>query len=316
MNADEETNSRSKILVCGSINMDLVVRTPQLPRPGQTLIAHGLQYVSGGKGANQAVAVARLGGNVGMLAAVGSDEFGHTLRANLQQEGIDLEWVATKPGPSGVAIVAVDDQSENSIMVVPGANGLLSPDDVDLAESAISQSDLVMLQLEVPLDTVLHTVRLCRVHNVPVILNTAPATHEFPAELFEVDLLCPNQTETAALLGCDPPEDIDQAFEAARSLLSRGARQVVITLGKLGAVAATKMPSGKPLVQAIDAHRVEAVDTVAAGDAFLGALAFRIAQGSALMEACVFASAAAAHSVTVAGAQPSLPNLEQVRARL
>jgi ribokinase len=127
---DSEKPLHQKILVCGSINMDLVVRTPKLPAPGETLTAHGLEYVSGGKGANQAVAVARLGGKVGMLGAVGSDAFGATLKANLQQEGIDLEWVANKSGPSGVAIVAVDDQGENSIMVVPGANGSLTVDDV------------------------------------------------------------------------------------------------------------------------------------------------------------------------------------------
>lgn len=307
---------KPKIVVCGSINMDLVVGTPRLPQPGQTLIAHGLDYVSGGKGANQAVALARLGGNVGMLGAVGSDGFGSTLRANLQQEGIDLEWVSTKPGPSGVAIVAVDDLGENSIMVIPGSNGKLSPDDIDSAEQTLAQAALVMLQLEIPIETVLHTVRVCRVHNVPVILNPAPAPKVFPDELFDVDLICPNQTEAAALLKCDPPEDIESAFEAVRKLLDKGPKHAVITLGKLGAVAATKMPGQKPRIQAIDAHRVQAVDTVAAGDAFLGALAYEIAAGTSLMEACVFASAAAAHAVTVHGAQPSLPNLDQVRARL
>lgn len=311
-----QESNQPKVVVCGSINMDLVVRTPKLPYPGQTLTAHGLDYVSGGKGANQAVALARLGGKVGMLGAVGSDGFGSTLRANLEQEGIDLEWVSTKPGPSGVAIVSVDDKSENSIMVIPGANAQLSPDDIDSAEESILQADLVMLQLEIPLETVLHMVRVCRVHNVPVILNPAPAPKEFPEELFDVDLICPNQTEAAALLNCDPPEDIPSALVAVRRLLDKGPRQAVITLGKLGAVAATKLPGEKTLVQAIDAHRVVAVDTVAAGDAFLGALAFEIAKGTSLMEACVFASAAAAHAVTVHGAQPSLPNLDQVRARL
>jgi ribokinase len=314
------SSSKPKILVCGSVNMDLVVRLDKFPVVGQTKSAHRLDYVSGGKGANQAVAVARLGGKVGMLAAVGSDGFGTTLRANLDQEGIDLEWLIDKQGPSGLAIIAVDDQGKNFIMVVPGANGLLSPDDVDLAESAIAQADLVMLQLEIPIKTVLHTVRLCRVHNVPVILNPAPVpdslTVQFPEELFDVDLICPNQSETAALLNTQAPEDIASAFVAARKLLDKGARHVVITLGELGAVAATRMPDGKPIVQAIDAHRVDAVDTVAAGDAFIGALAFQIAQGTGLMEACLFASAAAAHAVTVPGAQPSLPNLEQVNSRL
>ncbi|MCY3004883.1 MAG: ribokinase [Planctomycetota bacterium] len=309
-------NPSAKILVCGSINMDLVVRTPRLPTPGQTLIAHQLDEVSGGKGANQAVAVARLGGSVGMLAALGSDGFGATLRANLEQEGVDLEWIVTKPGPSGVAIVAVDDQSENSILVVPGANGELSPQDIQNAQAAIQNASLVMLQLEIPIQTVLHAVRLCRQHHVPVILNTAPVPEDFPSELFNVDLICPNQSETAALLKIPPPKNVDQAFAAARMLLEKGAKQVVITLGPLGAVAATKLPNGHPVIKAVEAHRVDAIDTVAAGDAFLGALAFQIAQGTALMEACLFASAAAAHAVTVRGAQPSLPYLDQVHTRL
>ncbi|MFM8263163.1 MAG: PfkB family carbohydrate kinase, partial [Pirellula sp.] len=143
MTSDADKPPSKKILVCGSINMDLVVRTPTLPTPGQTLTAHGLEYVSGGKGANQAVAVARLGGKVAMLGALGSDAFSATLRANLLQEGIDLEWVTTKEGSSGLAIVAVDDESENSIIVVPGANGQLSIDDVQQAESAIAQAGLV-----------------------------------------------------------------------------------------------------------------------------------------------------------------------------
>jgi ribokinase len=308
-------SSKGKILVCGSINMDLVVRTPTLPTPGETLIAHRLDEVSGGKGANQAVAVARLGGRVGMLAALGSDGFGATLRANLEQEGVDLEWIVNKPGPSGVAIVAVDDQSENAIMVISGANGELSPQDIQNAQAAIQNASLVMLQLEIPIPTVLQAIRLCRQAHVRVILNTAPVPDVFPEELFDVDLICSNQSETADLLKIPPPQNVDDAFEAARMLLEKGAKQAVITLGPLGAVAATKLPNAQTLIKAIDAHRVDAIDTVAAGDAFLGALAFQIEQGTALMEACVFASAAAAHAVTVRGAQPSLPYFDQVHPR-
>jgi len=314
---------KGMILVCGSINMDLVVRTPSLPTPGETLIAHRLDEVSGGKGANQAVAVARLGGRVGMLAALGSDGFGATLRANLQQEGVDLEWIVNKPGPSGVAIVAVDDQSENAIMVISGANGELSPQDIQNAQAAIQNASLVMLQLEIPIPTVLHAIRLCRQAHVRVILNTAPVPDDFPDELFDVDLICSNQSETADLLKIPKPQSIDDAFRAARMLLEKGAKhlekgakQAVITLGPLGAVAATKLPNAQTLIKAIEAHRVDAIDTVAAGDAFLGALAFQIEQGTALMEACVFASAAAAHAVTVRGAQPSLPYFDQVHSRL
>jgi ribokinase len=172
-----------------------------------------------------------------------------------------------------------------------------------------------MLQLEIPIPTVLHAIRLCRQAHVRVILNTAPVPDDFPEELFDVDLICSNQSETADLLKIPPPQNVDDAFEAARMLLEKGAKQAVITLGPLGAVAATKLPNAQTLIKAIDAHRVDAIDTVAAGDAFLGALAFQIEQGTALMEACVFASAAAAHAVTVRGAQPSLPYFDQVHPR-
>ena len=189
-----------------------------------------------------------------------------------------------------MAIVAVDDQSENAIMVISGANGQLSPQDIQNAQAAIQNASLVMLQLEIPIPTVLHAIRLCRQAHVRVILNTAPVPDDFPDELFDVDLICSNQSETADLLKIPPPQNVDDAFRAARLLLEKGAKQAVITLGPL--------------------------DTVAAGDAFLGALAFQIEQGTALMEACVFASAAAAHAVTVRGAQPSLPYFDQVHSRL
>lgn len=306
----------NKLLVCGSINIDLVVRTPQLPTLGQTLTAHSLREIPGGKGANQAVAAARLGAKVQLLGAVGSDGFGAFLATHLQSESIDTRWIRRKPGPSGTAIVTVDDQGENSIMVIPGANGLLSPEDIDQAESAIQEASWVMTQLEIPIPTVERLIQLCKKHGTKIILNPAPAPAALPDALYHVDLLCPNQTETAALLKCPPPTTIEQATDAAKVLLERGAQRAVITLGHLGAVAAQILPSGRRETRWIEPFNVKAVDTVAAGDAFLGALATQLANEVALMEACRFAAAAAAYAVTVPGAQPSLPTLSQVRAIL
>jgi ribokinase len=304
------------LLVCGSINMDLVLRTPQLPKQGQTLIAKSLVEVPGGKGANQAVAAARLGARVSMLGAVGSDAFGASLALHLKKEQVDTKLLCAKSGPSGIAVITVEDDGENAIMVVPGANGLLSPEDVNQAESAIRDADWVMAQLEIPLPTVKRLIELCRRHATKIILNPAPAPTSMPEAMYQVDLLCPNQSETAALLGCPPPATIDQATDAARILLDRGALRAVITLGSLGAVAAQRFPTGRTETRWIEPFNVKAVDTVAAGDAFLGALATELAEDVGFLEACRFAAAAAAYAVTIPGAQPSLPTRSQVRAIL
>ena len=305
-----------KVVVCGSINMDLVVRTPKLPSPGETLIAHALAEVPGGKGANQAVAAARLGARVRMIGCVGEDGFGSWLMRQLHDECIDTQHIATKAGSSGVAVVSVDDSGENSIMVVPGANGKLGIEDVDRAEASIREATWAMTQLEIPIATVEHFVRVCRKHGTRVILNPAPVGGAFPESLFQVDLLCPNQTETALLLQCDPPRTVDQAKQAGEKLLDRGASRVVITLGSLGAMAAQSDLNGRREFRWIEPFSVVPVDTVAAGDAFLGALVGELAKDRSLVEACRYAAAAAAHSVTVRGAQPSLPTPSDVQAIL
>lgn len=307
---------QKNLLVCGSINMDLVLRTSHLPKPGETLIAKSLAEVPGGKGANQAVAAARLGARVRMLGAVGSDGFGSSLAMHLREEQIDTEFLRKKSGPSGIAVITVEDNGENAIMVVPGANNLLSAEDIDQAESAIREADWVMAQLEIPIPTVERLIELCRKHSTKVILNPAPAPTSMPQALYHVDLLCPNQSETAALLGCPPPVTIDQAIDAAKTLLDRGALRTVVTMGNLGAVAAQRFPTGRSETRWIEPFTVKAVDTVAAGDAFLGALATQLAEEVGFLEACRFAAAAAAYAVTVPGAQPSLPTISQVRAIL
>jgi ribokinase len=297
----------ARIAVCGSINQDLVVRIEHLPQPGETRIAKTLHEISGGKGANQAVALARLGASVAMLGRVGSDGFATALMENLRREGIELQGVETVPGPSGVAVVAVEDSGQNAIMVVPGANGTWNPVDIDRHRGLIAQCDWLVVQLEIPLEAVERAMALAKQHGRRVLLNPAPAPRELPDWMLDVDVLCPNQSEAELLLGRSLP-NLDAARDAARELLQKGPKMVVITLGSQGCVAADAAG-----VRTIQALPVVACDT-AAGDAFIGALVSQLSVGASLEAACRFASAAAAHSVTRPGAQPSLPTRADVDA--
>lgn len=303
---------KPRILICGSINRDLVIRTHRLPAPGQTQLARCLQEVSGGKGANQAVAAARLGADVCMLGCVGNDGFAAMLKENLVLENIDTRWVRNVEGSSGVAIVAVDDAGENSILVVPGANGQVSPSHIDDAIDAIKWADWIVLQLEIPIDTVKHAIVIAQRAGKRVALNPAPAPQQFEAELFQVDLFCPNQTEAEAILGITI-KDIDHARAAAIALCQRGAKQVVITLGNQGAIVCAGIDDTTHWIPAV---AVDAVDTTAAGDAFIGAMVTKLGLGDSLLTAATYAASAAAHAVTIPGAQPSLPNHEDVLALL
>ncbi len=282
--------------------MDLVVRCARLARPGETIIAESVSEVPGGKGANQAVAAARMGADVAMIGRVGDDAFAARLVENLQRHKIDITRVsASRDCASGLAIVAVQSNGENSIVVVSGANGQLSVDDVASAADVIRASDALLLQLEVPLATVAAAATLARQAGVRVILDPAPAPAQFPEELLDVDLLCPNQSEAAAILG-RPVESIDDARDAVIELKRRGAGDAVVTLGSRGAVV-----SDGGSATWLEPFTVEAVDTTAAGDAFAGALAVRWAEQPALIEAARFASAAGALAATRAGAQPGMP---------
>lgn len=304
--------STPRVLVCGSINRDLMVRTSRLPSPGQTQTAHGMEEVSGGKGANQAVAAVRLGAEVCMLGCVGSDGIAATLKNNLARENIDTQWIRSVPGPSGIAIVSVDDAGENSILVVPGANGQLSPTHIDDALEAFEWADWIVLQLEIPIDTVKHAIAIAKRIGKRIVLNPAPAPVRFDNKLFHVDLLCPNQTEAEAILGITI-KDIDSARAAAIALCQRGAKQVVITLGSQGAIVCDGIDD---ITHWIPSVAVDAVDTTAAGDAFIGAMVTRLGLGDSLLTAATYAASAAAHAVTIPGAQPSLPNHEDVLALL
>lgn len=297
------------VVVVGSINMDLVVRVPRLPRPGETLPAHDLQTIPGGKGANQAVAAARLGARVTMVGRLGDDAFGPRLRAGLESAGVSTEHVRVTDGcSSGVAVIAVEERGENAILLVAGANGRLTPDDVRAAEAVFQQADALLVQLEVPVETVEAAVILARRHGVRVVLDPAPApTGPLPKSLCEVDVLTPNQTEAEALTGI-AVINAAQAEHAARLLRDRGARNVVIKLGEQGAL----LCDLEGLTEAVPACRVQVVDTTAAGDAFTAALAVGLCEGRLLKEAVRLGCAAGTLATTRAGAQPAMPTRQEV----
>lgn len=296
-----------RITVLGSINMDLVVRCQHLPRPGETIIAEDFREIPGGKGANQAVAAARLGASVSMIGRVGDDAFAGRLLETLRNEQIDTEAVLqTSDSASGVAIVAVEDSGENAILVVSGANARVSAADVAQHAERIRNSDVLLLQLEIPVETVLAAIRVARDAGVRVILDPAPVPGSFPEPLLHVDALTPNRSEAAAILGRGV-DSADDARAAAHELVQRGARQAVITLGAEGAVL-----SDGHSEQWVPPFPVKTVDTTAAGDAFAAALAVRWAETHSLTDAVRFASAAGALAASRAGAQPGMPRRPDV----
>lgn len=297
------------LCVIGSINMDLVVRTPRFAAPGETLLAHAWSAVAGGKGANQAVAAARLGARTKYCGRIGNDDFGATLRNGLLEERIDVGYlgVAEKSG-TGIAMIAVDDLGRNSIYVVGGANHSLTPDDVRKFAPAIERSGMLLLQLEVPLKVTLAAIGLAKEVGVPVLLDPAPApVGAFPDALLKVELISPNEIEAASLTGRSL-DDLGQVKQAAMELAKRGATQVVIKLGERGAVALDRNGAAWHVPGA----KVSVVDTTAAGDAFSAALAMALALGNDLVWATRFACAAGAAAVGKAGAQPSMPNRAEV----
>lgn len=295
-----------RVTVLGSINMDLVVRCKHLPMPGETLTAGSLSEVPGGKGANQAVAAARSGGRVTMISSVGDDGFGPKLLQNLIDQNVDCDQVSVVAGSeSGIAIVAVEESGENSILVVPGANGRISAEQVSAAADTIRNSDVLMIQLEIPLDAVLEGVRIAKSAGIRVILDPAPA-RPLPDELFDVDLICPNETE-AALISGQTLNSIEDAAVVAQSLREKGARAVAITLGAEGTMLCDE--HGADLIPSIN---TQAKDTTAAGDAFAGALAVRWIEGGDLRQAVRWANVAGALAASAMGAQPSLPKREQI----
>lgn len=297
-----------RVCVVGSLNMDLVVKVPHLPQVGETVTGGVFSTFPGGKGANQAVCAARLGVRVAMVGRVGADPFGAQLVSALRRAGVEVTTVRTDPeSPTGVAAIAVDEQGQNLIVVAPGANARLLPDDVD--EGLVARSQVLLLQLEIPMVTVLHAARVARRHGAWVCLDPAPAAPA-PEELYRlVDVLNPNEVEAAALTGI-PIRTLDDAHRAARTLLDRGVRHVVVKLGERGSYYLSCEEAGH-----VPALPVQAVDTTAAGDAFAAALGVALGEGRPLREAVRFASCAAALKVKRMGAQ-SMPSREEVEAVL
>ncbi len=290
----------------GSLNYDMICVMQRLPQLGETLTAHSYVTAFGGKGANQAVAAARLGARVRMIGAVGRDTTGEAMRHNLERQGIDIGGIKSVDVPSGIAMINVAASGDNTIVVYPGANASVGPDWVRQNEESIRLSSCLVLQLEVPIESVLEAARIARDAGVPILLNPAPA-RELPGELLAAcSILTPNQTELRLLAGVDDME------AGARAMLDRGIEAVVVTLGKEGCLYMDEHGSFT-----VPSFPVSAVDATAAGDSFNGALAARLSgrHGSALdAEDLRFCNAAGALAATRLGAQPSIPTLAEVTA--
>jgi ribokinase len=295
-------SSTAKITVLGSINMDLVARCANLPRPGETLTGMSFDQVFGGKGANQAIAAARAGGMVSMVGRVGQDAFAEGLQNNLMANHINCDAVWQTPNsPSGLAVIVVADSGENQIVVIPGSNGLVSVEDVERSEERIRNSDCLLLQLEVPLETVIRAIELANKHGVRVILDPAPVPNgSLPDALFQVDLICPNETEARRMTQVQD-ESLESMKVAAEKLHQRGAKVVAITLGKHG----TLVFDGSNM-QRVESIAIDAVDTTGAGDAFAGALAVRWSETGELISSVQWANIAGALAASRHGAQAGI----------
>ena len=294
------------ICVIGSLNMDLVVNVDKMPKPGQTIIGSNFKEVPGGKGANQAVAMARLNGNVSMIGKVGEDGFGQTLINALKNDKVDTTYIKTTKGATGVALITVDNNAQNSIVVSPGANFEVKEEDIDNNIEAIKNSDIVVLQLETPLNTIKYALKKSKELNKYTILNPAPALKLDDEIIKNVDLLTPNETELEIISGVniETEEDIQKA---AQIMIEKGVKELIVTLGSKGSLYINKE---KSIFK--KAYKVEAVDTTAAGDSYTAALAVALSKDQSIEEAMDFASKVGALSVLKEGAQSSLPTLEDV----
>lgn len=297
----------NRIIVVGSMNMDMVVKTSHIPQPGETVLGGSFFMNPGGKGANQAVSSSRLGGDVSFIGRIGDDIFGKQSSQLFDEEGIDAKHVISDDdSPSGIALITVDATGENSIVVAPGANAKLTPDDVKNALDKCGASKILLIQLEIPMTTVKFIIEYAHARGMKVILNPAPMNELVFDCLPFIDIITPNVNEAEVLSGIKIT-DIDTAQSAARTICSKGAKCVIITLGRQGALL---LEDGA--TKCIPAPVVDAVDTTAAGDVFNGALAVAVAEGRTLMDATSFACEAASISVTRMGAQQSIPFRNEV----
>jgi len=298
---------KPKIVIVGSSNTDMIIKVPHIPKPGETILGGKFSTASGGKGANQTVAAARSGGDVTLIARLGKDMFGEKALQGFVEDGINVDNIKTDPKePSGVAEIFVDENGENSIAVASGANLNLSPQDVRKVKGVIANSDILLMQLEIPVDTVRTAAKIARKNGVKVILNPAPAQKLKDDLLQNISIITPNEIEAEMLTGIKV-NDNTSAKQAADILLKKGIETVIITLGQRGAFYVTSKAS-----KLISGFQVKAVDATAAGDTFNGALAVALGESMPLKNAISFANAAAALSVTKLGAQPSAPKRDEI----
>ncbi|MFC1726563.1 ribokinase [candidate division KSB1 bacterium] len=298
---------KPKIVVVGSSNTDMVIKMERLPGPGETVIGGDFILAAGGKGANQAVAAARLGGDVTLVARIGTDIFGKQAVQNFQKEGINTDYVIKdEANPSGAALIFVDRKGENSIAVASGSNCKLSKEDVEAAREIIVTAHVMILQLEIPVETVKYAARLASDAGVKVILNPAPAGQLDEELLRLITVITPNESEIEFLTGIKVTEKTS-AGQAAQVLKKKGVSNIIITMGAQGSFL---LAEDQALL--VPARKVEAVDTTAAGDAFNGALAYALGKRKPLVEAVQFANLTGSFSATKLGAQPSLPTLEEI----
>ncbi len=297
----------SKLVVVGSSNTDMVVKAQHFPSPGETVMGGEFFMFPGGKGANQAVAAARVGAKVSFLCCVGDDLFGTQAIEGFQAEGIDTSFIRVLPGQtSGVALIIVNQEGENEIVVAPGTNNALRPEALEQETALLSGADIILTQLETPKESIEFLARHCATHGIPLILNPAPA-RELPDPVFhDLFMITPNQSETLLFTGIDVV-DTASAAAACDVLQSKGVREIVITMGKLGAYY-----SGSQGDLWVEAHRVQAVDTTAAGDVFNGILAACLSKGTSIKEALDYAARGAAIAVTRMGAQTSAPYKHEI----
>lgn len=298
--------NKPRICVAGSSNMDLVTSVPRMPLPGETIHGTGFGTYFGGKGANQAVMAARLGGQITMIAKVGSDSFGQQYIDNYKANGIVTDYVSvTTEVPTGIASITVNEQGQNSIIVVGGANNAITPKDIENAAPVIRESQVAVCQLEIPLESTIRFLEIAKEYHVPTIFNPAPA-QELPEKIYQLsDYFCPNETEAALMAGI-PVNSAEDAEKAAKVFLGKGAGAVIITLGSNGSL----FVSDEKTIY-VPTEKVRAVDSTGAGDAYIGSMAFFVASGYPVAEAMKKASHAAALSVQKSGAQTSFPTYEE-----
>ncbi|WP_321329397.1 ribokinase [uncultured Ilyobacter sp.] len=296
-----------KILVVGSINMDLVTRASKSPRIGETILGKDFKQIPGGKGANQAVAVARLGSDVSLIGMVGEDSFGDTLLSVIKKDGVDISGVGRcRDRSTGIATIVVDDDANNSIIVVPGANFEIEKEDIDANIKLYENSEIVVHQLETPLDIVEYSLKISKKLGKTTILNPAPAKAMSDEIIKNVDYLIPNETELELLSGV-PVKTKEDILKACRKIMTKGVKKLIVTLGSKGAIYVDGEGSRE-----FGVYKVDAVDTTAAGDSFIGGFTAALSKGESIEKAMDFATKVGAITVTREGAQTSLPTLDEV----